>query len=167
MGCVSLVALAALCVSGRVAPASAHDYRFGDLKINHPWARATAGLARNGAAYVTLANEGEAVERLLGVTTPVARKARLHGHIVEAGIVKMRPVEAIEVAPGEPVVLKPGGFHIMLMGLEAPLEAGAAFPMTLRFAVAGAIEIEVRVESAGARTPEHQGDEHSGDDKGS
>lgn len=165
MGCVSLLALAALGVSGRVAPA--HDYRFGDLKIVHPWARATAGLARNGAAYVTLSSQGEAIERLLGVTTPVARKARLHGHIVEAGIVKMRPLEAIEVAPGAPVVLEPGGFHIMLMGLEAPLEAGTTFPLTLRFEKAGAIEVEVRVERAGARTPEHQGDGHSGDNKGS
>ena len=135
-----MVACGALVVSGRFVAAPAHDYRFGDLEIVHPWARATAGLAR---------------------------KARLHGHIVEAGIVKMRPIEAIEVAPGAPLVLEPGGVHIMLMGLKAPLEAGTAFPLTLRFEKAGAIEIEVRVQSAGARTPDHQGERHSGPDKGS
>jgi len=159
--------LAVLVGSGLVAPAPAHDYRFGDLEIIHPWARATAALARNGAVYLSLANHGEIADRLLGAETPVARKARLHGHLIEGGIVKMRPVEAVEVAPGGPVVLEPGGFHIMLMGLKAPLEAGAAFPLTLRFEKAGAVAIEVRVERAGARTPDHSGEGHSGDDKGS
>jgi copper(I)-binding protein len=161
------MALAALVVAAPFAPAPAHDYLLGDLEIIDPWARATAGLARNGAAYLTLSTRGEAVDRLLGAETPVARKAGLHGHLIENGIVKMRPVKAFEVAPGEPVVLEPGGFHIMLMGLKAPLEAGTAFPLTLRFEKAGAIEVEARVESAGAGTPDHQGDGDHGHDKGS
>ncbi len=161
-----MAALAPLLVAP-LFPAPAHDYRFGDLEIVHQWARATAAMARNGAVYVTLANQGAEVDHLLGVETPMARKARLHSHIVEDGIVKMRPLKAIEISPGEPVVLEPGGFHIMLMGLKAPFEAGTAFPLTLSFEKAGAIEVEVRVEKAGATTPSHHGDGDHGDDKGS
>ncbi len=153
-------------------PAPAHDYRFADLEIVHPWARATAVLARTGAGYLTLANQGAELDHLLGVATPRARKARLHSHIVADGIVKMRPVKAIEISPGDPAVLQPGGFHIMLMGLEAPLEAGTAFPLTLSFEKAGANEVEIRVENAGATRPSHHGEgDHAGgdhaDDKGS
>lgn len=148
-------------------PAPAHDYRFGDLEIVHPWARATAAMARNGAAYLTLAIHGAELDHLLGVATPVARKARLHSHLVEDGIVRMRPLKAIEISPGEPVVLEPGGFHIMLMGLKAPLEAGTAFPLTLSFEKAGTIEVEVLVEKAGATKPGHHGDRDHADDKGS
>ena len=161
---------AALLVALLVAPlfpAPAHDYRFGDIEIVHPWARATAAMAKTGAVYVTLANQGGEVDRLLGVATPRARKARLHGHIVADGIVKMRPVKAIEISPGEPAVLEPGGFHIMLMGLKAPLEAGTAFPLTLSFEKAGAIEVEVLVEKAGATRPSHHGNGDHADDKGS
>lgn len=166
---------AALLVALLVAPlfpAPAHDYRLGDIEIVHPWARATAVLARTGAVYLTLANQGAELDHLLGVATPRARKARLHSHIVADGIVKMRPVKAIEISPGDPAVLQPGGFHIMLMGLEAPLEAGTAFPLTLSFERAGAIEVEIRVENAGATGPSHHGDgDHAGrdhaDDKGS
>ncbi len=159
-------ALAALLVAP-LFPAPAHDYRFADLEIVHPWARATAALARTGAVYLTLANQGAELDRLLGVATPRARKARLHSHIVEDGIVKMRPVKAIEISPGEQAGLEPGGFHIMLMGLEAPLEAGTAFPLTLSFEQAGAIEVEVRVEKAGATRPSDHGDGDHADDKGS
>lgn len=161
---------AALLVALLVAPlfpAAAHDYRFGAIEIVHPWARATASLARNGAVYLTLANQGAALDQLLGVATPRARKARLHSHIVADGIVKMRPVKAIEISPGEPVVLRPGGFHIMLMGLKAALEAGTTFPLTLSFEKAGAIEVEVLVEKAGATRPSHHGNGDRADDKGS
>ncbi len=58
---------------------------------------------------------------------------------------KMRPVEAIEIAPGEPAVLQPGGLHIMLMGLAAPLETGKPFPMTLVFENAGSVDVEIQV----------------------
>ena len=61
---------------------------------------------------------------------------------------KMRPLKAVEVAPGEPSILRPGGMHIMLMGLKAPLVEQETFPVTLTFENAGKIEIEVSIQSA-------------------
>ncbi len=125
----------------------AHDYELGDLRIEHPWARATIGQVKAGAAYVTLSNHGAEVDRLVAVATPAAKRAAVHANLVEDGVMKMRPVEALEVTPGEPAVLAPGGLHIMLMGLKAPLQVGETFPMSLCFERAGAIDIEVVIES--------------------
>ena len=145
-------------ILGFAAPVLAADYQLGDLTIEQPWARASIGQAKTGAAYFTLNNGGEAVDRLLAVATPAAKHAALHTHLMEAGVMKMRPVDAIEVAPGAPTVLRPGGLHVMLMGLEAPLAEGETFPLTLTFERAGAVEVEVRIQGIGAMEPkmEHE-----------
>lgn len=149
----SLVAVFVLALAGQV-PAWAHDYELGSLRVEHPWARASIGPAKTGAAYLTVFNLGEEVDRLIAVETPAAKRAELHTHLVEDGIMKMRPVEAIEVAPGEPAVLRPGGLHVMMMGLVAPLEEGTTFPLTLTFEKAGSITIETVVDEATAMGPE-------------
>ena len=68
---------------------------------------------------------------------------------------KMRPVEAIEVHPGTPTVLKPGGLHVMLMGLAAPLKKGQRVPLTLTFEKAGSIEVEAMVQGVASMQPGH------------
>ena len=138
------------------APASAGDTRLGGLTIGQPWARASAGKARAGAAYVTITNLGREVDRLVKTETPVAATAALHTHRMEAGIMKMRPVKAVEINPGEPTVMKPGGLHIMLMGLSAPLKEGETFPLTLTFEKAGSIVVRGTVERVGAMAPAHR-----------
>lgn len=135
------------------APALAHDYRLGSLTIDHPWARATAASARTGAVYLTVVNHGQAPDRLVGVETPAAERAELHSHQMDGGVMRMRPVQAIEVSPGDPAVLQPGGNHVMLVGLKAPLNAGTRFPLRLSFERAGNVEVEVQVESARTREP--------------
>lgn len=156
-----LALLLGLAAPASLAPAAAHEFKLGDLHVDHPWARASIGAAKAGAAYVTITNHGSETDRLVAAATPVARNASLHSHLMEDGVMKMRPVEAIEVAPGEPAVLQPGGLHIMLMGLNAPLEEGGSFPLTLTFEKAGSIEVEVQVEKATEMGPgkgmEHQG----------
>ncbi len=142
----------ALCV----APASAGDARLGDLAISQPWARASAGKTRAGAAYVTITNQGREVDHLMRAETPVAATASLHTHRMEDGIMKMRPVEAVEINPGAPTVMKPGGLHIMLMGLKAPLMEGETFPLTLTFEKAGSIDVRGMVERVGAMAPAHR-----------
>jgi hypothetical protein len=127
--------------------ALAHEYRLGDIVIEHPWATPSIGQARSGAVYLTIAAEAAQSDRLIGAATPAARMAGIHTHILEEGIVRMRPVQAIEIAPGAPVLLRPGGLHIMLMDLAAPLTVGQTFPLTLTFEKAGTIEIEVVVET--------------------
>ena len=152
------------CLAG---PAFAQDAKLGDLVVMAPWARATIGQVKTGAAYLTVVNHGAAGDRLLAVSTPVAPRAELHGHTMEDGVMKMRPVEAIEVAPMQPTALKPGGYHVMLMGLEAPLVEGQAFPLTLTFETAGSLEVEVQVQGIAAMEPaEGEGAEHGGHDAG-
>ena len=158
---LSAALLAAALVSNLAAAA---DYTLGDLAIHKPWARASIGQAQAGAAYVTVMNKGSLPDRLIAVEGAVANRVELHNHMMEGGVMKMRPVKAIEVAPGEPAVLKPGGLHIMLMGLKAPLVKGESFPLTLVFERAGRVEIEVSVGEGTAM--EHQMD-HGGDKKGS
>jgi len=126
----------------------AHEYKLGDLLIDHPWARASIGKAPNGAAYMTITTEGAETDRLLAVESDVANRVELHNHLMVDGVMKMRPVVAIEVAPGEPTLLQPGGLHVMLMGLKAPLKKGESFPMTLVFERAGKVEVEIKIEDA-------------------
>ena len=73
---------------------------------------------------------------------------------MENGVAKMRPVEGgLEIKPGETVQLKPGSFHVMLMGLKQPLDKGQKIKGTLQFEKAGKVEIEYTVEALGATSP--------------
>ena len=119
--------------------------RVGDIVIHEPWVRASIGNAPNSAAYMTIEMVGEQPDRLVGGSSPVAGKAELHSHLMEGGVAKMRPVEAVEVAPGAPTVLAPGGLHLMLIGLKEKLEEGATVPLTLVFENAGEVTLDVPI----------------------
>jgi copper(I)-binding protein len=130
----------------------------GSIVAEQAWARAS--LTNTGAAYLTIRNGGRAPDRLIGVRTPVAGRAGLHTTRMDKGVMRMRPLKAIEIAPGGSAALRPGGDHIMLMGLTRRLKRGAHFPLTLRFAGAGEITVMVTVLGPGARGPGgtgHQG----------
>jgi periplasmic copper chaperone A len=130
--------------------------RVGEIAVSSPWARATAPTARTGGAYMALSNSGSASDRLLAVSTPVAGRAELHTHLSTDGIMRMRPVDAVEIPAGGSVELAPGGYHVMLMDLKQPLVQGTSFPMSLSFERAGTIQVNVQVGSAGASTsPSH------------
>ncbi len=149
-----LIAAMALSLATATAGAAlAHDYKLGNLLIEHVWARASVGPAKAGAVYLTIVNTGGEPDQLIGARTPAARAAAPHSHTMVDGVMKMRPVAAIEVAPGEPTVLRPGGLHIMLIGLAAPLVEGKSFPLTLTFEKAGQIDVEVMIEKPGAMEP--------------
>ena len=128
----------------------------GGVEIKDVWARATPGGAENGAAYLTLLSPTG--DRLTGVTTPAAAKAQVHEMTNEGGVMKMREVPAIELPPGKPVMLKPGGLHIMMMGLKQPLKPGESVPLTLQFEKSGTREVSAAVGKPGAMGPEtHSG----------
>jgi len=141
--------LAAACSLMIAGPSLAQDA----LKVEQPWARATAASAKNGAAYLQVVNGGPAVDRLLSASSPVAARTELHTHLHEDGVMKMRQVAAVELPPGATVTFAPGGLHVMLLGLTAPLAQGATFPLTLNFEKGGSRTVTVKVESAGARGP--------------
>lgn len=143
---------AALALAGllSVNSAGAEQVKHGDLMIDSPWARASIGQAKAGAAYVTLYNHGSEADRLVAAESDIAKRTEIHTMEMVEGVMKMRPLKAIEVAPGEPSILQPGGMHIMFMGLKAPLVEQETFPVTLTFEKAGKIEIEVSIQSATA-----------------
>src|SRR5947208_14563374 len=86
----------------------------GQVELKDAWARATPGKAENGAAYLTIVSP--VADRLTAISTPSAQKAELHAMSMEDGIMKMRPVAGIDLAPGQPVTLEPNGVHVMLTG---------------------------------------------------
>jgi periplasmic copper chaperone A len=141
------------------SPVSAQEAagKAGDISISAPWSRATAPRAPNGAVFLTLSNAGGQVDRLVSAQSPVADKVELHTHIQDGDVMRMRQVDGIEVAPGAPTALQPGGLHIMLMGLKHPLTEGQSFPVTLAFKQAGNVTVPVTVQSAGASAPAHGG----------
>jgi copper(I)-binding protein len=139
-----------------ILPAHAEPQRHGDITIEKAWARATPGRARNGGAYVTIRNSGDA-DRLLSASGDIAERVELHTHLMDSGIMKMRQVEAIDLPANGSVDMKPGGLHIMLMGLKAPLKPDDAFELILHFATAGDIKVEFKVGAVGAMGPDEHG----------
>src|SRR3546814_3764672 len=103
--------------------AAAHDFTLGALTLDHPWARASAGPARNGAAFLAIENAGDA-DRLLGATGDIAERIELHTHEMDGDIMKMRRLEAVEIPAHGSAVLRPGSHHLMLIGLKQPLHEG-------------------------------------------
>ena len=139
--------LAAAFTAALAVPALAQQSPIG---VTNGWARATPPGAKTGAAYVTLTNRGTVPDQFLSASTPVAGVTQLHTTIDDNGVLKMRPVAALDLKPGAAVSLKPGGYHLMLMELKQPLKEGDNFPLVLNFAKAGRVETEVKVEKAGA-----------------
>ncbi len=128
----------------------AAEAKLGSLMLEQPWARATPGQAKNGAAYLTIHNAGKADDRLLSAASDVAARVELHNHVNKDGVMQMRQVEAVAVPAGGMTTLKPGGLHVMLMGLKGPLKEGESFPLTLTFEQAGSTTVQVKVESVGS-----------------
>jgi copper(I)-binding protein len=121
------------------------------LEVTNAWARATPAKAENGVAYLTIRSPTS--DRLLSVSSPVAKKVELHTMEMAGMVMKMRPLAGLDIPAGQPVTLKPGGEHIMLMGLDGPLREGQSFSLTLTFEKAGAREVTVAVEKPGAAGP--------------
>jgi len=147
VGMQKTIATALFLIVAAFSPANAQP---SSIQIDDAWSRATLGQSRTGAAYMTLATGATSADRLLSASTAVAGKVELHNHIVVGNVAQMRPVDAIEVAPGSPTVLQPGGLHIMLVDLKAPLQAGTSFPLTLVFEKAGAVTVDVAVRAVRA-----------------
>lgn len=102
------------------------------------------------AAYLTIHNRGSDADRLVSAAASVAKAVELHTVVKDGDVMRMRPVQAIEVAAGATQKLQPGGYHIMLIGLKAPLKAGDRFPLDLTFEKAGRRVVDVTVGAAAA-----------------
>lgn len=145
---ILLFLLLAVSVSGLTGEESS-------VLVEEAWARESPPLVTTGAAYMTVINQGEKVDRLLGVSGEVADRVELHAHSMEEGVMKMRRIDAVEVGPEQPTMLEPGGLHVMLIGLKQPLAAGHSFPLTLNFERAGEVVVDIVVRGLGASQETH------------
>jgi periplasmic copper chaperone A len=136
--------------------ARAEDYKVGSLTIQQPWARATPGGAKVGAGYLKITNSGAESDRLIGGSTAVAGMLEIHEMSMTNDLMKMKAMpKGIEIKPGATVELKPSSYHLMLMDLKQPLQAGQKFKGTLQFEKAGKVDVEFEVQSVGAQKPMH------------
>jgi hypothetical protein len=145
----------ALLLSLLAWPAAAHDYTLGDLRIGHPWTRATASAGGAGGGYLTIRNTGQQPDRLLRAETPAATATELHTMSMDQGVMRMRPVADIVIPPGEEVRLAPGGLHVMFLNTRERFVQGQKITARLVFERAGTIEVEFHVEAPGARGAGH------------
>lgn len=143
----------AMAVTG---PALAHEYTAGQLEVVHPWSRATPGGARVGGGYFTVQNKGTADDRLVSIASDIADEIQIHEMAMSAdGMASMNEMTAgLAVPAGATVELKPGGIHVMFIGLKHPLKEGEPFKATLTFEKAGAVEVEFIIRPIGATTGE-------------
>ncbi len=144
-----------------VLPAAAADVTAGSLKISAAWARATPKGAAIGGGYMTITNTGTASDRLIAGATSVSDKFEMHEMSMDGGVMKMRKLaNGIEIKPGETVALKPGGLHLMFVGLKSPLTQGQTIKVTLQFDKAGKVEVDYPVAGIGASGPDAAGMKH-------
>jgi copper(I)-binding protein len=132
-------------------PARAAEVSAGSLTISASWARATPKGASVGGGYLSITNSGDSSDRLVGGSTDVAKGFEIHSMTTDNGVMKMRPVTGgLEVKPGQTVELKPGGYHVMFVGLKHGLKQGDHFRATLQFEKAGKVDVVFTVEGIGA-----------------
>ena len=149
-----LATLATLALSTTLS--LAHDYKLGNLEIGHPWAKATVAGQPVAGGFLKIVNGGTEPDRLLKVTSGISDMIQIHEMKVEDGVMKMGEIPGgIEVAPGATVELKPGGLHVMFMGIKAPFKEGDGVKAVLTFEKAGDVEVEFKVEAAKG-TPDHK-----------
>jgi copper(I)-binding protein len=130
---------------------TAHDYQVGELKIAHPWTRATPPAAKMGGVFLSLNNLSKDADTLLKVESTVADAAELHQMQMVDGVMKMRSLPTLDIPARGELKLAPGGLHIMLVNLKQPLKEGEKIPLKLTFAKAGVVEVKVRVEAMGSQ----------------
>ena len=145
-----LIFVAIALIFGNSHESSAESFSHANLEVFNVWARATPRGAQTAAVYIErVHNSGEETDRIVKVNSILARKSLIHKTEVEGGIAKMIHVKNLEIQAGTSLSFKPGGLHIMMIGIQKPLKQRARFPMTLEFEKAGKIRVTVAVRSIG------------------
>lgn len=129
-----------------------------DVMVMDAYARASATpAAKGGAVYLTIMNHGNEPDRLIGITSEIARAAQIHETTEENGVASMQPVDELEIAAHGEQALAPGGLHVMLFGLRKPLKEGSHFKITLQFERNGNVVVDVPVGGVAADSADHAG----------
>ncbi|MEM1277275.1 MAG: copper chaperone PCu(A)C [Pseudomonadota bacterium] len=146
-------------------PLAAHEYKTGNLVIDHPIAGPNLPN-RPMAAYMKIENSG-AADVLVAASSPNFETIEIHTVEETDGVMKMIQVEGIEIASDATTELAPGGYHLMLFGAEESYKIGDRFPVTLEFAQSGMVDIVVNIEKPKHNHGDHSGHGHSGHDHSS
>lgn len=124
--------------------AKGSDYRIGQLKIENPYARATAPGQKVAGGFMKIESKG-AADQLIAASSPVAGVMQLHTMAMDGNVMIMREVKGIDVPANGSVELKPGGLHLMFMDIKTPLKAGETVPVKLKFQKSGEVEVKLQV----------------------
>lgn len=140
--------------------AHAQSFAAGALTIGHPWSR-PAAQGGNGAGFLSVTSRSKAADRLVSVASPVSTRVEIHESMIMDGRAMMHPRPGgLPVPAGGKAEMKPGGWHLMFIGLKRPLAIGDRFPATLTFEKAGKVQVEFVVQAgagaAPAAMPEHK-----------
>jgi len=142
-------------------PLLAQSVTAGKLVIDQPWSRQTAPGQKVGGGFLTISNKGKADDRLISASSPVAGEVQLHTMSMDGGVMRMREVkDGIALPAGKRVELKPGGLHVMFIGLKRPFALGETIPVTLRFQRQGAVTVRFKVQPVGATGPSEKRHDH-------
>lgn len=166
MSFIKIAAFALLATLIQTLTSTAHSFTLGDLVIDHPYARATPPNAKVAGGYLTITNNGEEADRIIGASTEFAERVEIHKMAMENDVMKMSPVpEGLEIPAGGSVELKPGSFHLMFMSISTQLNEGDVQKVTLEFEKAGKVEVELNVEGfrRGGSHDMHDKESMSGD----
>ena len=137
----------------------AHEFKVGDLEIEHPWSRATPAGAKVAGGYFIITNTGSTPDRLLSISSDISGKAEVHQMAVKDGVMTMRPVSGgLEIPAGGKVALAPGGYHVMFIDLKQPPKQGKMFSATLTFEKAGTVTVEFAVQAMDSAAPSEDND---------
>jgi copper(I)-binding protein len=126
---ITVLALFGLWMGSTAAAETAAD----ETQVDEPYARAVPAVMDNSAMFMTLRNTGSREHALVRAGSDAAKVVELHTHINDNGVMRMRPVPKIDIGAGGATVLKPGGLHVMLIGLQRPLEVGDTVNVDLEF----------------------------------
>ncbi|MEN2494253.1 MAG: hypothetical protein TECD_00144 [Hyphomicrobiaceae bacterium hypho_1] len=137
-----------LTLVGMVERAYSDDILSSSLIIEKPRARETPAGASVGAGYLSILNTGTVEDCLVSVESDISESVEIHSIKIDDGIMRMRMVKGgLNIMPKTKVNLKPGGHHLMFIGLKAPLIAGEQFNVILNFKIAGKVEVLFNTES--------------------
>ena len=132
-------------VIGFIAKSYAEPVNAGNLTIDNTFTRATVPGQKNAGGFLSIANKG-ADDKLISATSNVASEVQIHEMKMDGNVMQMKQIDGLTVPAKGKVELKPGGYHLMFMGLKSPLKAGDTIDVQLKFEKAGAVNVKLPVQ---------------------
>jgi copper(I)-binding protein len=153
---LALELIAAIALTIGAILASTPGVLASDVMVKEAFARASAvPTAKAGTVYMIITNNSLKTDHLLSITTAASDTAQVHETVEKDGVATMKPVDVLEIPAGGTVELKPGGIHVMLPGLKAPLKKGDMIMLELKFEQAGTVEVMAHVGDVAAGDHAH------------